>query len=60
MKSLSDAVLGRFEADGFCVQWRNDAPFTSVDVDHATEWVNGNAKSGGLSAITQNDNATLK
>lgn len=61
MRSLPSAVLKRFETDGFGVQWRDEAPFTSVDIDHATEWVNAAAKSsGGLSTITQIDSATLK
>ncbi|XP_068240057.1 uncharacterized protein [Palaemon carinicauda] len=61
MKCLPSAVLTRFETDGYGVQWRDEASFTSVDVDHATEWVNAAAKtSGGLSTITQIDSATLK
>ena len=58
---LPSNVLQQFISDGFGVQWRDDAPFTSVSIDHATEWVNGAAKaSGGLASITQIDSATLK
>ena len=61
MKSLPSEVLERFYADGFAVQWKEEAPFSSVDIDHATEWLNGISKSaGGLSNMTQNDSATLK
>lgn len=60
MWSLPDALLERFDSHGFGVRWRDDAPFTSVDVDHATEWMNGIAKSGGLSNVTQNEGTTLK
>ena len=61
MKSLPSEALERFNADGFGVQWKEEAPYSSVDIDHATEWLNGIAKSeGGLSDMTQNDSATLK
>ena len=60
MKSLPADTLKRFD-DGFGVQWKEEQSFTAVDIDHATEWVNGESKStGGLSTITQNDSATLK
>ena len=61
MKSLPSDALERFYADGFGVQWKEEAPFSSVDIDYATEWLNAISKSaGGLSEMTQNDSATLK
>ena len=61
MKHLPSEVLEHFDTDGFCVQWNDDSPFSSVDIDHATEWLNGTSKAfGGLATITQNDRATLK
>ena len=45
MKSLPSEALERFNADGFGVQWKEEAPYSSVDIDHATEWLNGIAKS---------------
>ena len=59
MKNLPSEVLEW--STGFCVQWNDDSPFSSVDIDHATEWLNGTSKAfGGLATITQNDRATLK
>ena len=47
--------------EGSGVRWRDNAPFTSVDHDHAVEWVNKAAKSsGGLENLTHNDSASLK
>ena len=61
MYQLPANVKDRFLTTGFGVQWRDNCPFTAVDVDHATEWVNGIAKStGGLADITQTDSATLR
>ena len=61
MHLLPEDVKDKFRADGFGVQCHDNCPFTSVDVDHATEWVNGIAKSsGGLAAITHIDSATLR
>ena len=61
IQSLPSDALERFYADGFGVQGKEEAPFNSVDIDHATELLNGISKStGGLSDMTQNDSGTLK
>ena len=58
---IPNEVLKSIIKDGFGVQWKDDAPFTAVSDDHATEWVNGLSKSAaGLKSITQIDSATLK
>ena len=55
-----DAVAS-LKTEGFGVQWKEDAPFTSVSDDHATEWINRLCKSGsGLSNMNQIQSATLK
>lgn len=47
--------------EGSGVRWREDAPFTSVDHDHAVEWVNKAGKSaGGLEKLLHDDSASLK
>ena len=61
MKSLPSDALERLYAGEFGVQWKEKAPFSSVDIDYATELLNSISKSaGGLSDMTQNDSATLK
>ena len=60
MWSLPNELLNRFDSKRFGVRWREEAPYKSVDVDHATEWMNGIAKSRGVGNITQNDGTTLK
>ena len=60
MWTLPNELLNRFDSNGFEVQWREEAPYTSVNVDHAREWMNEIAKSRGLGNNTQNDGITLK
>ena len=61
MSKLPNDVQAEFDEENFGVQWRDEAPFTAVDVDHATEWMNGNEKRcRGIAGITQTDSALLR
>jgi hypothetical protein len=61
MARLPDEVLLVLCRGNFGVQWAEDSPFTCVDEDHATEWVNGIGKgAGGISGITQTASALLR
>ena len=62
MTRLPEVVLNEFCSGNFGVQWNDDAPYTTVDLDHATEWVNGigKASSSGYKAITQTTSALVK
>ena len=46
---------------GFSVQWVEGEPFSGVDHDHATEWMNGLSKdSGGFSDVAHIDSTGLR
>ena len=58
---LPPYITKEFKTEGFSVHWKDDKPFSSVSIDHATEWVNRQAKStGGLANTTQINSATIK
>ena len=61
MKNQPSDAMERLYASGFGIQWKEEKPFSSDDIDHASELLNGISKSaGGLSDMIQNDSATLK
>ena len=56
MSKLPPDILREFNEGSFGVQWKDESPFSAVDVNHATEWINRiGKKCGVIAGITQSD-----